>query len=135
MSEIPYYFETPVPKYFRENGWFDNENTFKFVTWAFSRCSTRSHKVVMQGKEIILAPFEFIAGRVSSSKECFLTEKQFRGQLFSLLDAGILKKTANSKANQYSCYIWVTTAFDKIQGQREGQRRANEGPQSRRRED
>jgi hypothetical protein len=132
MSKIPFLFETPVPKYFRENGWFDNENTFKFVTWAFSKCSPHPHKIVIQRKEIVLAPFEFMAGRLTSSAECFLTQKQFRGQLFCMIKEGILKKTANSRANQYSCYVWMverfTTKDEEDKGQQKGRRGANEGP-------
>lgn len=130
MSEIPFYFDTPVPSYFRESGLFDNENTFKFVTWAFSRCSTESRKVFLKKPqlELILEPFEFIAGRLTSPKECFLTEKQFRGQLISMQKAGFLKKGANSRANTFSTYIWVTERFSKTQGQPKGQRRANRGP-------
>lgn len=132
MAKIPYYFETPVPIYFREHGWFDNENTFKFVTWAFSKCSSETRKTVIQGKEITLEPFEFIAGRLSSPKECYMTEKQWRGQLFTLLQAGILKKTANSKSNKYSCYVWVVEMFTdnnkKEKVQQKGQQRANRGP-------
>ena len=128
MSEIPYYFEFPVPKYFRESGWFENENTFKFVTWAFSRCSSDPHKVIMDGKEVILEPFEFIAGRLTSHKECHLTEKQFRGQAERMQKEGILQKRANSRANRYTVYGWVTERFCKTTGQLKGQQRANSGP-------
>lgn len=113
MSEIPYYFETPIPKYFRENGWFKNENSYKFITWAFSKCQSVAHKVVINSKEIMLAPFEFIAGRLTSPKECFLTEDAYRHQLKVMLDAGFLKKTPNSAPNKYTCYIWVTARFSK----------------------
>ncbi len=127
-NKIPYFFETPVPKYFRETGWFKNENAFKFVCWAFSRCSSQSHKVILDNKEVLLEPFEFVAGRLTCSEECFLSEKQFRGQLFSMIESGLLKKGANSKANRYSTYIWVTSAFSKYEGQQKVQQRANSGP-------
>ncbi len=128
MAEIPYYFETPVPKYFREKGWFDDENTFKFVTWAFSKCSTQSHVVILDRKEVVLGPFEFVAGRLTNPQECYLTEKQFRGQLNSMISGGFLKKGANSKANRYTTYIWVTERFTNSNGQQKGQQRANSGP-------
>lgn len=128
MSKIPYFFETPVPKYFRENGWFDNENTWKYVTWAFSKCQTQSHKTVIEGKEITLAPYEFISGRLSSPKECFLTENTFRNQQKVLLKAGFLKKTPNSKTNHYTCYIWVTERFNKNDNQQNNQPRTNHAP-------
>lgn len=115
MSKIPFVFETPVPKYFRETGWFKNQNTMIFVTWAFSKCSTIPRKVIMDGREITLAPYEFIAGRRSGSAECFLTEDAFRYQLNRLLKSGLLKKTPNSSMNRFTCYIWSTECFTKTQ--------------------
>jgi hypothetical protein len=128
MSKIPYLFETPVPKYFRDVGWFKNENTFKFVTWAFSRCSTQSRKIVINGKEFILQPYEFIAGRLSSPNECFLTENKFRNQLISMQKAGLLKKSTNKITNHFTCYIWVTEAFSEIDNQQNNQPTTNRPP-------
>lgn len=128
MSKIPYSFETPVPKYFRENGWFKNENTFKFVTWAFSKCSNQTHIVVMNNKEIILEPYEFVAGRLTSPGECFLTENIFRNQLISMQKAGLLKKSTNSLTNHYTCYIWVTERFYKNNNQQNNQPTTNRQP-------
>ena len=128
MSEIPYYFETPVPKYFRDNGWFDKPNTLLFVTWAFSKCSTKPYTIVICGKEVKIEPFQFLAGRLTNPQDCFLTEKQFRGQLNLLIIAGLLKKAANSRANKYTIYTWVTERFCKTEGQQKGQLRANRGP-------
>lgn len=128
VSKIPYFFETPVPKYFRETGWFKNEHTWKYVTWAFSKCQTQSHIEVIEGKEIILAPYEFISGRLTSPKECYLTENIFRNQQKMLVNAGFLKKTTNSKTNHYSCYIWVTDRFLKTDNQRNNQPITNHAP-------
>lgn len=126
MSKIPYFFETPVPKYFRESGLFKNENTFKFVTWAFSRCQSVPHTEYLDNyKKVLLQPFEFVAGRLSSPAECFMTESAFRVQLNNLQKAGFLKKTTNSVTNQYSCYIWVTERFSKDSDQRNDQRMTN----------
>lgn len=115
MYKIPFTFETPVPKYFRETGWFKNKNTMTFVTWAFSKCSTQTRKVIMDGREITLAPYEFIAGRRSGSAECFLSEDAFRYQLNRLMKSGLLKKTPNSSMNRFTCYIWSTECFNKPQ--------------------
>lgn len=128
MSEIPYYFETPVPKYFRENGWFDNEHMFKFVTWAFSKCQTKAHKIVLENREITLAPYEFVAGRLKSPAECFLSENIFRNQQKALISAGLLKKTTNSLTNHYTCYVWVTERFCKINNQQNNQPSTNHQP-------
>jgi len=114
MAKIPYYFETPVPKYFRENGWFESEHMFKFVVWAFSKCQSVPHTENRYGRDIHLAPFEFIAGRLSSPKECFLSENTFRAQIRQLVENGILVKTDNSLKNKYTCYRWVV---EKLNGQ------------------
>jgi len=128
MSKIPYLFETPVPKYFRENGWFKNENTWKYIIWAFSKCQTTPHKELIQGKEILLDAYEFISGRLSSSKECYLTENILRNQQKMLLNAGLLKKTTNSLTNHYTSYIWVTDRFTKNNNQQNNQPRTNHAP-------
>jgi|GEM_PF-3843075 len=139
MSKIPYFFDTPVPKYFREKGLFKNEKTWKFVTWAFAKCSSQSWTVEYDNCELTLQPYEFICGRNKSSAECFLTPKEFRGQLNSLLKRQLIRKGANTKANRYSSYVWSIERFSEtkgqLKGQVEGQPRANSGPQSRRREE
>jgi hypothetical protein len=128
MSKIPYFFETPIPKYFRERGWFKDEKTWKYVTWAFSKCQTQPHTEIIEGKEITLAPYEFISGRLSSPKECFLTENTFRNQQKMLLNAGLLKKTTNSKTNHYTCFVWVTEIFSLKNNQPNNQPRTNHAP-------
>ena len=139
MSKIPYFFDTPVPKYFREKGLFKNEKTWKFVTWAFAKCSNQSWTMEYDNCEITLQPYEFICGRNKSSAECFLTPKEFRGQLNSLLKRQLIRKGANTKANRYSSYVWAVERFSEtkgqLNGQLKGQPRANSGPQSRRREE
>lgn len=136
MSEIPYYFETPIPKYFRENGWFSNPKTILFVSWAFSKCSPHKRTIVHDGKEITLEPYEFITGRRKSADDCCLTENSFRHQLNNQLKAGLLKKTTNSTTNRFNCYIWVTERFCKSNNQQNNQQTTNkqptEQPQSRR---
>lgn len=121
MSKIPYLFETPVPKYFRENGFFENENTWKFITWAFSKCSSQPYTIKYDNCDITLQPYEFICGRNKSSSECFLTPKEFRGQLISLSKMHLIKKGANSRANRFSSYIWLVESFSTSKGQPKGQ--------------
>lgn len=128
MAEIPYFFDTPTPRYFRENGWFANENAWKFITWAFSKCQNVPNKVFHDGKELTLSPFEFITGRDKSSKECFLSEEAFRHQLRTLLKSGFLEKTPNSAPNRFTCYKWVTTRFLKPNPQLNHQLTPNSPP-------
>lgn len=134
MSKIPYSFETPVPKFFRKNGWFDPKKdnshfkTIVFISWCFSKCSTIKRKVFHDKRQIELDEYEFICGRHTASEETGLTEKEVRGQLFSYEKAGIIKKTANSRANRFTCYKWSTDVFCENEGQLEGRTRANRGP-------
>lgn len=139
MAEIPYFFETPIPKYFRESGWFSNANTVLFVTWAFSKCSTQARTIVHDHKEITLQPFEFITGRGTSSADSLLSVEAFRHQLNSMQKAGLLKKTPNSAPNRYTCYRWVTERFSKDNPQLNPRLTPNspptEPPQSRRKKE
>ena len=109
-NSIPFNFKS-IPNYFFESAWFKNENTFKFVCWAFSRCNPKTSNIIFDNRQITLSPFEFICGREKSSAECFLTPDEFRTQLKIMVNAGFLKKTPNSKPNRFNCYIWVTSKF------------------------
>ena len=134
-NKIPYFFDTPIPKYFRETGWFNTANSVLFITWAFSKCSPDTRTVVHDHKEITLAPYEFITGRAKSSAECLLTEDAFKHQLKIMQKAGFLKKTPNSVPNRYTCYVWLTERFSKTNAQHNAQltpnSRPTERPQSR----
>ncbi len=131
MSEIPYYFDTPVPKYFRENGWYNSQNSILFLTWAFSKCSLDKRSIVHDSKEIILQPFEFITGRSKSAAECLLSEDAFKHQLKIMQKAGLLKKTPNSTPNRFTCYIWLTERFLKHNTQLNTQLTPNSHPTER----
>ena len=124
MSTIDFNF-IPIPKYFQKNGWFKSENTLRFIIWAFSRCQSIPHREVIGTTPILLQPFEFVAGRLTSPVECFMTESAFRNQLRAMIKAGFLKKTTNSATNQFTCYIWVTESFSDLNDQRNDQRASN----------
>lgn len=111
MSEIPYIFETPVPVDFRKNGWFKCDNTLKFVTWAFSRCSTRERIVCHDGRNITLKPYQFIFGRLICSFETNMSEDEVRTQVKRMENAGFLRKIPNKFANRFTLYEWVTSSF------------------------
>lgn len=128
MSNIPFIFDTPVPKYFRKTEKYNNAKMILFVTWAFSKCSTTSRTITIDNTQVMLGPFEFIAGRTTSPKECLLTEKEFRGQIKTLINDKLLIKGANSRANRFTTYIWVTSAFSINEGQLKGQLKSIKGP-------
>lgn len=134
MAEIPYFFETPIPKYFRENGWYTSQNSVLFLVWAFSKCSLEKRTIVHDSKEITIQPFEFITGRGKSSADSLLTPDAFRHQLKLFLNAGLLKNTPNSTPNRFTCYRWMTERFCKTNPQLKHQLSANctptEHPQS-----
>jgi len=117
MSEIPYYFETPVPKYFRENGWFKNPNTRLFVMWAFERCSLETREIPHDGQKLLLKPYQFIFGRKICADELGMTEGEVRNQVKVLLNAGFIKNATNSTTKRYSIYEWSTKLFLKINNQ------------------
>ena len=111
MSEIPYFFETPIPINFRRDGWFSTDNTLKFVTWAFSRCSSIEREICHDSQRIVLKPFQFIFGRRICSTETNMSEMEVRIQQKRMEDAGFLRKTTNKTPNRFTIYEWVTEAF------------------------
>ncbi len=128
MSEIPYIFETPPPIDFRRNGWFKCDNTLKFVTWAFSRCSTRQREISHDGKRIILLPFQFIFGRLICSTETNMSEGEVRNQQLLMESAGYLKKATNKTPNRFTIYEWTTSAFTQNNNQVNNQVTTNKQP-------
>ena len=111
MSKIPYIFDTPIPSDFRKNGWFKSDNCLKFVTWAFSRCSSKEHEVCHDNRNIKLKPFQFIFGRYKSSLETNMSEDEVRTQVKSMEKAGFLKKSPNETPSRFTIFEWTTAAF------------------------
>ena len=130
MSEIPYIFETPIPSFFRENGWFKSDNALKFITWAFSRCSIYEHEICHDNQRIILKPFQFIFGRRICSTETNMSEMEVRTQQISMEKAGYLKKAPNKTPNRFTIYEWVTGAFLNSDNQQNNQKTTNKQPTS-----
>lgn len=132
--KIPYLFETPVPKYFSENGWLPKDKPLiyhrnhLFLSWSFSKCSKKPRRQFFDCKELDLVPFEFICGRERSSKECGLKEGVFRNQLKIYENAGLLEKTTNSVTNRFTCYRWVTERFNENHNQLDAQPATNRQP-------
>lgn len=134
-KKIPYTFDTPVPKFFRENGWFKNPNMCVFVHWAFSRCSYEKHSVYHIQKYIELEPFEFIFGRRVCSEETGLTEREIRTCIEQLSDQQkstmllvTLEKTPSKTTNKYSVYKWVGSLFSQICDQQKDQQTTSRRP-------
>lgn len=126
MSKIPFSF-TIIPDYFEKNGYFTpkkDKSHFKmaiFLMWSFSKCKSYSTKIVFDGKEIDLQPFEFICGRNACSKETGLSPKEIRTIISNLKENSILLTTANSSANRFTCYKWAKECFSQVKGQLKGQ--------------
>ena len=128
MSEIPYIFETPIPINFRRDGWFSKDNTLKFVTWAFSKCSTKEREVCHDNQRILLKPFQFIFGRFKCSTETNMSEMEVRIQQKTMENAGFLKKAPNKTPNRFTIYEWATESFSKINNQQNNQQTTNSQP-------
>ena len=128
MSEIPYFFHTPVPKYFRENGLFKNCKNVAFITWCFERCSSEERTIFHDNKLITLKPYQFIFGRVSCVEETGLTDDEIRTQQKRWETAGFLKKAPNKTPNRFTVYEWVMTAFLKSDPQQNPRQTPNRPP-------
>lgn len=128
MAKIPYTFELPPPDYFRKHGWFQSDNTLKFVTWGFARCSLETKEIIFNGRRIILKPFQFIFGRLKCSSETNMSEREVRTQQKWLEDSGFLKKTTNKTPNHFTIYEWVLESFSEKKDQPKDQQTTNARP-------
>lgn len=127
MSKINFPFII-VPTYFFEKGWFDNPKTMSFILWTLKRCQNKAHIVIHHCKELSLEPYEFICGQDELATCTSLTRNEIRHQLFSLTNAGILKKSTNSITNRFTCYIWSKDIFPEHYNQLNHQPTTNRPP-------
>ena len=121
MSKIPYYFDTPIPRYFRENGWLKNPKTRLFIQWCFERCSSDERIIVHDGQQIILKSYQFIFGRKICSEELGLTENEVRTQQITLEKEGFLRKSPNKTPNRFTIYEWSIELFSRADYQQQPQ--------------
>ncbi len=128
MSEIPYYFNTPIPRYFRDNGWLQKPNSCAFITWCFERCSSEEREIQHDGQRIKLKPYQFIFGRRVCSEETGLTEDQVRTQLKIFLNANFIKNAPNKTPNRFTIYEWSTEVFFKSNPQQNTRLTPNRPP-------
>jgi hypothetical protein len=131
MAKIPYFFETPVPKWFRDHGFLKNPNMCAFLMFCFSRCNTEKHLLYHIQKAIELEPFEFIFGRRICSLETGLTENEVRSCIHQLNDTPIgqiLKKTTSKTTNKFTVYKWSTEVFCKSDPQQKHQQTTSRPP-------
>jgi hypothetical protein len=133
MLQIPYFFDMPPPKYFRENGWFKNINMMIFIHWAFARCSQNKRQIYHINQIVDLDPYEFIFGRSTCSLETGLTENEVRGcthQLTHHRNYEILKKVTGKSTSKFTVYKWSTELFCKNNHQQNNPSSTSKSPAS-----
>lgn len=131
MAEIPYIFDLPPPRYFRDNDWFTNRKMMIFIHWAFSRCSLEKRIVYHVHTSVELEPFEFIFGRTTCSLETGLTENEVRSCIHQLNDTPfgkMLKKTTSKSTNKFTVYKWSIELFYKNNNQQNHQQTTSRPP-------
>lgn len=111
MSELPFYFHAPTPRYFRDNGLLKNQKNLAFITWCFERCSPEERIIFHDNQKITLKPYQFIFGRPTCSDATGLTDDEIRTQQKRWENLGFLKKAPNKTPNRFTIYEWVLTAF------------------------
>lgn len=127
MSNINFNFDI-TPSFFRKNGWFKSDNTFKFVSWCFARCYSIEREVFHDGRNIPLKPFQFIFGRFVCSRETNMSEDEVRTQQKIMEKEGLLKKCPNKTPKRFTIYEWVTTRFSENNTQVNPQQTPNKPP-------
>lgn len=127
MSTINFNFDI-TPTYFRKNGWFKCDNTFKFVSWCFSRCHSKEKTIVHDNQTLKMKPFQFIFGRYKCSEETNMSEREVRTQQKLMENSGLLKKSPNKTPNRFTIYEWVTDRFSESSDQVKDQQTTNRRP-------
>src|ERR1700722_3621000 len=127
MSKILFEFDI-VPSFFRKNGWFQSDNTFKFVSWCFSRCSSVEKDVFHDNQTLRMKPFQFIFGRYKCSEQTNMSEMEVRTQQNLMEKSGLLKKSPNKTPNRFTIYEWVTERFSENNNQVNNQQTTNKQP-------
>lgn len=127
-NKIPYYFETPVPKYFRIRGFFKDPKNCAFVTWAFERCSNTKKIIQYDNQLIELSAYQFIFGRKVCSQETGLTEDEVRTQQKRWEKLCFLKKSPNKTPKRFTVYEWSMSHFFKEDPQQNPQQTPNKPP-------
>lgn len=128
MSEIPFYFHSPSPRYFRDTGIFKNPKNKAFIDWCFERCSHEERVIFHDNQKITLKPYQFIFGRPVCVEETGLTEDEVRTQQKRWESCGFLKKAPNKTPNRFTIYEWVLTAFLKDSPQQNPRSTPNKPP-------
>lgn len=139
MSKIPYYFEMPIPQYFRDMGWLKNPTMSSFLRWAFAQCKHVKRSVSLTNREIEIEPYEFVFSRKACMEETGLSAKQIRSCIEKLkgkkrataknqktpgensvfpvkkLEKGnhLLQKRATVISNRFTIYKWSVELFSK----------------------
>lgn len=125
MSELPFYFHAPTPRFFRDNDLFKNPKNKAFVDWCFERCSPEERTVFYNYQKITLKPYQFIFGRDTCIEATGLTENEVRTQQKRWENYGYLKnitnKTTNKTTKRFTIYEWVLTDFIKNDNQQNNQ--------------
>ncbi len=130
-KKIPYYFDTPIPRYFREHGFLKNPKMCAFLMWAFARCNYEKRTIYHVHSIVELDPFEFVFGRKACSEETGLTEMEVRGILHQLDGTKylkILEKITSKTTNKFTVYRWSTDVFSINDNQQNNQQTTSRQP-------
>lgn len=73
-----------------------------FIDWMMRRISPNSSVVPLKGKQLSLAPYEFMFGRVACALAAGISVKNARTRLKQLIGLGYVKKVASKGSSTYS---------------------------------
>lgn len=138
QPKIPFIFLSPIPKFFKDNGFLKNPKNTAFLLWCFDRCSYETREIFHDNQKLILRPYQFIFGRRICCDESGLTDNEVRHQQELWEKLNFLKKGTNKTPNRFTIYEWSTTCFLTCNHQQNHQQTTNkpptEPPQTRTRE-
>lgn len=128
--KIPFLF-TPIPKFVFEKSYFEDEDFFRFLCFAFNRTTFDTKVIFHCGQSIQLEPLEFIFGRGHWSEELNLTPRKVRTFMCQLTGHKLATMIASKSASKFTVYKWLWERFPGNFCQQSCQQSATKAPANR----
>ncbi len=84
-----------------------NPNALRVFLWALLRANYTQRTVHFGGRDLSLAPGEFISGRFAGSAECHLKPSTFRNAVCWLQDAGMIRTKPDNQKTVFTVVNWA----------------------------
>lgn len=115
---IPYCY-LAIPHELLTEDFLNDPIMIKFIVWVMNRIRPYPTKVPLKDCKMVLflEPWEFMFGRNKCAENARITPKNARTRLSQLIGLGYIEEVSSKRANKYTVYKLVVTAFRQNAGQ------------------